>query len=146
MAFKPHPLFEQRKRSAVALIKYLLADENPAVLPAHRRELITIMLWKITEAESLHKHKTRLKTKKAISCTDKRSLRHEHVFPRAKMIDALENAKPHEIDDILANAIGCTVTVDEHLLLAAFKDESGWERYRRAGLTVIDTATGERIT
>jgi len=40
---------------------------------------------------------------------------------------------------------GCTVTKEEHALLKRFNDEYGWERYRKAGLTVIDTQTGKRV-
>ena len=60
------------------------------------------------------------------------------------MIAALEKAAPHEVDDILKDAIGCTVTVEEHTRLSKFDEEYGWERYRKAGISVIDTQTGER--
>lgn len=47
-------------------------------------------------------------------------------------------AKPEEIDNILEDAVGCTVTTEEHDRLAPFDDEYGWERYRKAGITVIN--------
>jgi hypothetical protein len=77
--------------------------------------------------------------------SDKAKLRHEHVFQRSKMIAALEKAAPHEIDDILKTAIGCTVTIEEHTRLSKFDEEYGWAPYRKAGITVIDTQTGERV-
>jgi hypothetical protein len=144
MVFKPHPHAEARRRSAVALIKYLLAEKKPEVLSVHYREVIGILLWKITEAES-PKHKTRFKSKGAMECVDKAKLHHDHVFQRKRMIAALEKAAPHEIDDILNSAIGCTVTVEEHLLLSQFEEEYGWERYRKARIVVIDTLTGEQV-
>jgi hypothetical protein len=49
------------------------------------------------------------------------------------------------VDNILKNAIGCTVTSEEHALFSEFDDEYGWARYRKAGITVIDTQTGERL-
>ena len=55
------------------------------------------------------------------------------------MIEALLQATPEGIDDILENAVGCTVTKDEHDRLDQFKNLDGWERYSRAGIVVIDT-------
>jgi hypothetical protein len=60
------------------------------------------------------------------------------------MIALLIKARPDEVDRILQDAVGCTVTNEEHRLLKRFDGEYGWERYRKAGLTVIDTQTGER--
>jgi hypothetical protein len=142
--FKPHAQFEERKRSAVTLIKLLLADKKPEVLSAHYRELLTILLWKITEAES-SKHKTRFQSQGALDSSDKSKLRHDHVFQRSKMIVALEKAAPQDVDDILNTAVACTVTVEEHDHLSRFDDEYGWERYRKAKIAVIDTQTGKRV-
>jgi hypothetical protein len=141
--FKPHPQSEERKRSATTLIKLLLAEKKPEVLVDHYRELLNVLLWKITEADS--KYKTRFQSQGALECSDKTKLRHEHVFQRAKMIAALEKAAPHEVDDILKVAVGCTVTVGEHARLSKFDDEYGWGRYRKARVIVIDTQTGERL-
>ncbi len=80
-----------------------------------------------------------------MDCTDKAKLRHEHVFQRSKMIADLEQAAPHEVDKILESAIGCTVTVEEHTRLSEIDKEYGWERYRKAGIVVIDTQTGEPV-
>jgi hypothetical protein len=142
--FKPHPQSEARKRSAVTLIKYLLAENKPEALSAHYRELLDVLLWKVTEAES-SKYKTRFQSQGALDCSDRAKLRHDHVFQRAKMIAALEKAASHEVDDILKAAIGCTVTIDEHTRLSGFDEEYGWERYRKVGIMVIDTQTGERM-
>lgn len=142
--FEPHPQSEERKRSAAALIKYLVAERKPEVLPSHLRELLSILLWKITEADS-HKYKTRFQTQGAMDCSEKSKLRHEHVFQRSKMIAALEKAAPQEIDAILEKAVGCTVTIEEHTRLSRFDEEYGWERYRKAEIVVFDTQTGERL-
>ena len=101
-----------------------------------------MLLWKITEAES-PKHKTRFQSQGALG--DRTRLRHEHVFQQKQMIAALEKAAPHEVDDLLKSAIGCTVTIEEHTLLSKFDEEYGWARYRKAGIVVIDTQTGERV-
>ncbi|MCU1224673.1 MAG: hypothetical protein JWQ42_2766 [Edaphobacter sp.] len=80
-----------------------------------------------------------------MGCSDKAKLMHEHVFQRSKMIAALEKAEPHEVDDTLKDAIGCTLTVEEHSPLFEFDEEYGWERYRKAGVAVVDTQTDERV-
>lgn len=144
MAFQPHPEYQERKTSAILLIKLLLENRKPEILSQHYRELLTVLLWKLTEAESHNKYKTRFQTEGAIACRDAIKLRHEHVHQRSKMIDRLLDAKLEEVDGILENAVGCTVTIDEHARLAKCDDEYGWDRYRKAGLVVIDTATGER--
>jgi hypothetical protein len=142
--FKPHPQADKRRRSAVTLIKYLLADKTPQVLPVHRRELLGILLWKVTEAECSNKHRTRFQSQGALDAKGRSKLCHEHVFQRKKMIESLEKAAPGEVDGILDIAVGCSVTVEEHDLLKLFDDEYGWERYRKARIIVIDTQTGER--
>jgi hypothetical protein len=137
------PNADARRNSAVTLIKILLVCEKPpTVLPEHVRELIGTLLWKITEADG--KYNTRYKTRGAIECTDKSQLQHEHVYQRRKMIDLLLNANPEAADDILSEAVGCTVTVLEHNLLSKCDSEYGWDRYRRANLEVFDTVTKER--
>ena len=100
MTFEPHPQAEKRKSSAVTLIKVLLGNKKPEVLPAHYRALLNTLLWKMTEAES-HKYKTRFQSQGAIEGSGKGKLRHEHVFQRSRMIDELLQAKPEELDGIL---------------------------------------------
>src|SRR5712672_2478450 len=141
--FKPHPKYKEHRHSAVTLIKYLLAKNRPDALRGHYQELLDTLLWKITEAECSNKYKTRFQTQGAVNRKGETNLRHEHVFQRSRMIELLEKAAPHEVDDILKDAIGCTVTVEEHARLSKFDDEYGWGRYRKARITVIDTQTGE---
>ena len=120
------------------LVKLLLAHKDPLILRAHLRELLTTLLWKLTEADS-SKYKTRYQSQAAIERSAGVKLRHEHVYQRAKMIDALLKAELEQMDEILGLAIGCTVTTEEHALLALFDSDYGWERYRKAGITVMDT-------
>ena len=142
MNFRPHPQGDSRRRSSAKLIKMLLANNSPDV-SEHVEDLIDILLWRITEADG--KYNTRHKTTGALACTDKSQLRHEHVYQRSKMITALVKAEPGEVDTILEDAIGCTVTEDEHALLLEFDGLYGWERYRQAGIVVMNTETGERV-
>jgi hypothetical protein len=77
---------------------------------------------------------------------DPKVLHHEHVFPKKKMIDDLQKASSsEEIDRILATAVGCVVTRDEHARLRQYDHEVGWQRYRSAGIGVVDRETGERV-
>ena len=140
--FKPHPESEARKRSAFTLVKYLLAAENQEILLRHRRALLNVLLWKITEAES-PKYKTRFRSQGVLDCGGKGKLQHDHVFQRKKMVDELVRARPHKVDGIVKNAIGCTVTHKEHTRLSEFKEYDGWARYEKAGIAVIDTKTNE---
>ena len=142
MIFKTHPLAQSRRKSATTLIKVLLKSNSPEVLPGHIRELLDAMLWKITEADG--KYKTRHQSLGAFQCGDKKLLRHEHVYPKEQMIKALLKATPEQVDGILETAVGCTVTLDEHFRLHKFDEEDGWERYRKAGIAVTDTETGQR--
>jgi hypothetical protein len=141
--FKPHPEADALKRSAIALVKYLLANENPEILHDHLRELLSVLLWKITEAESYHKHESRFQSQEALNCDkSKTKLRHDHVYPRSKMLSELENTGPDKIDSILERAVGCTVTKEEHSRLSKLDNEyDGWARYEKAGILVIDTKT-----
>ena len=140
MAFERHPSAEERRRSVLVLIRTLL-QEIPGLLSEHRQECLGIALWKITEAEGLHKHKTRFRSEASLAVRD--DLRHDHVFQRANMVQALMQANPDAVEGILADAVGCTITKAEHASLGQFKHLDGWERYRQAGIVVIDMETGK---
>jgi hypothetical protein len=137
MNFKLHKAAEARTRSAVRLIKLLLQCDLE-ILPAHRQEFLSVALWKITEAQSTHKHRTRFCSQEAYSSPET-DLRHDHVFQRAIMIKELINGRPEDVDTILKKAVACTITKEEHTLLSRHSDVDGWDRYRRAGINVIDT-------
>jgi hypothetical protein len=140
MTFKPHPEAEERRRSATALVKLLLANRGGDVLTTHLRELLRILLWKMTQAEA-PTHRTRFQSESALRAATGEPLRHDHVFQSANMIDELLEAKSNEaIERILDCAVGCTVTLDEHSRLHRFDDEYGWERYSKAGIVVMDTS------
>jgi hypothetical protein len=141
MTFKPHPQTEERRQTITVLIKVvLLANQRPEILEKkYIRALLNTLLWKFTEVDG--KFKTRYQSDGALR--DRRKLRHDHVYPRAKMIDDLLD-RPKEFKGILRRAIGCTVTLVEHKRLCKFDDEhAGWERYRKAEVSVRDTKTGK---
>jgi hypothetical protein len=134
--FKAHKHAEARRRSAVHLIKLLLQGD-PAILRVHRAEAMSVALWKFTEADG--KHNTSYCSQQALAATKAERI-HEHVFQRALMInELLEN--PNDVDRILQQALGCLVTRQEHAFLENYKHLYGWERYSRAGITVVDMRT-----
>jgi len=139
--FKPHPKAEQRTLSASLLIKHVLSGRSADVLEVHIRELLDTMLWKITEANG--KYTARCQSQGAMELGV--NLQHKHVFQKKQMINRLMTAPIDEIDRILADACCCVVTRQEHERLKPFDNEYGRERYRKAGIIVIDKQTGERI-
>src|SRR5262249_11323777 len=113
MAFKRHKKADDRIKSATALIKIILANNNSGILKAHRKELLGTLIWKITERNG--KHNTVYKSEKAskMRC-DRSNSRHDHVFTLRELKNKLLDASSKDIDAILAEAIGCVVTPDEH--------------------------------
>ena len=139
MAYKRHSRAEERRRSAVALVKMLLRERD-VLAREHLIEALNLALWKLTEAEA-GKYQTRFRSVEP-SATNRKVLRHDHVFQRKRMVDdLLEAVSPEAVDDILKKAVGCTITKDEHTRLNQFKDLDGWVRYQRAGITVVDAVT-----
>ena len=139
--YKLHANAEARKRSAISLVKLLL-QKNVDILPEHREECLNIALWKITEAESAHKHRTRFCSEAALTAT-REDLRHDHVFQRAVMVKELISCHPDQVDEILAKAVACTITKQEHIILNKHKRFDGWDRYKNANIRVIDTKTND---
>lgn len=111
------------------------------VLPTHKRELLSICLWKVTEAEG-GKYGTRFRSRAALQAP-RTELAHEHVEERAKLAQLLLE-HPDRVDDVIARAIGCVVTRTEHRRLTevgrARPELDGWARYEAAGIEVVDLA------
>jgi hypothetical protein len=144
MAFQRHQDADRRIQSARYLIRILLEAEE--LYPTHRKEFIKLALWKVTEAEG-GKYNLRYQSRGALH-QGGATIQHDHVYERAKMADALI-ADPERMDEILSLAVGCAVTREEHQRLTEigkqFPNVEGWERYKRAGVTVIDTLTGAEL-
>ena len=138
--FRKHANADARRLSAIRLVKLLL-EEDPEFLPEHREEFLSLALWKVTEAESIDKHRTQF-CSKAVYESPNCARRHDHVYQRAKMVRALIKVGQEGAKEILEKAVACTITKEEHLSLNAYEHVDGWERYRRAGIVVIDGTTG----
>ena len=142
---RPDP--DERLASALVAIRALLSARD-RLREDHLKELLSVCLWKVTEAESPHKHKTRYRSASAIACNGK-GVQHDHVFERRKLVDEILR-HPERSDQIALSAIGCTVTKDEHraLTLQSHRDATldGWSRYHAAGIEVIDLSTGQPLS
>jgi hypothetical protein len=109
------------------------------ILEQHKRELLSTMLWKLTEARG--KYTTRYRSQAALDPPKGTELQHEHVFERKQLIDEIL-ANPGQARDIAKTAVGCIVTKEEHDRLTrmsrARPDLRGWDRYEAAGIAVVD--------
>lgn len=124
-----------------------LAIEGCLTLPIrerHKRDIISGLLWKITESRG--KYTTRYRSKAALEAAAEVKLQHEHVFTRKDLTDRII-AEPERAREILRDAVACVVTVDEHRRLSRISSAfRGWDRYTEAGIGVIDTDDGSVAT
>jgi hypothetical protein len=130
---------ESRLHSAKRLTKGLLIPfrENPDIVLLHREKFLHEALWKITEAETINKHRTRYCSYTAFTLPES-NLRHDHVYQRSKMVNNLLDCGPEQVDEILAKAVGCAVTLEEHYSLNKCAQYDGWDRYQKVGIKVVD--------
>jgi hypothetical protein len=122
----PHPKGDERRRSAVNVARLALSAED--ILPEHRHWLLSVAVWKYTEADG--KWNPRFRSRAALGVTDKRRLNHEHVFPRRWLRERML-AEPDRYREIMAMAVACLVTRDEHLRVEPVR--GGGHRGRRPG-------------
>jgi hypothetical protein len=138
-AFERCADFQVRISSALAAARAILHSE---ALPIHKRELLGICIWKLSEAEATRKYATRYMSVRALG-QPAQQLAHEHVFERSKLARALI-AGELAIDDLPDLAIACVVTREEHRRLnqvsRADPTLDGWDRYRAASIAVVDRA------
>jgi hypothetical protein len=135
--YRTHPDADKRIGSAIAAAKAIVRLD---LYPAHKRELLSICIWKITEAAPMSKYQTRYRSRATESASES-ELAHDHVFQRKSLIDAMLK-NPDSVDPILRSAVACVVTRSEHDALTRisreFPDLDGWERYKRAGIEIVD--------
>ena len=127
--YREHKDRNKRIESAIIAIKALLPLE---LYPAHKRELLGVCIWKITEADG--KMKVRYWSEGSIS-NEKAKLQHEHVHERKELIIRLLNGEAVEL--VVKDAIACMVTKEEHLVLGK-SSSLGWQRYKEQGIKVFD--------
>lgn len=133
--------FEERLESARKLVRFALSAE---LHPDARRRVLNEALWIATESE-YPKHKLSFRTPHADAEILRKDadtelgarVRHEHVMPRKWLRERIIQ-NPDDAEAVLASAVGCVVTVAEAEILDRIKDAVGWDRYKQAGLTVIE--------
>lgn len=131
-----HPDAEARRASAIRLAQVLVAANG--IHPSHRSHALTNAVW-YTEADG--KLKMRYRSTGGLA-GDAVKVHHEHVVPRKTLVGRML-AEPQSIPEILASAVACLVTVDEHRRLTALPASiEGRDRYRAAGVDVRDMLNG----
>lgn len=124
--------------SAKRLARLALADR--AILPEHRKRVLSSVQWFISKADG--KYRTRFRSRLVVDLathepTSTVKINHEHVFTRREITEKLL-AAPERVDELLDEVVGCIVTKDEHDRMSS--KLSGWERYEAAGIVVLDMA------
>jgi hypothetical protein len=134
--YKPHPERNDRIESAKLAIEAIVPLE---LYPAHKKELLSVCLWKITEADGKMnvRYWSQDATQSPISI-----LQHEHVHERRELIHRLLNGEA--VESVVVDAVACIVTKDEHAILGKSK-KLGWERYCDVGIRVFDSKNQEWI-
>jgi hypothetical protein len=137
-------------RTASALRALWALLEVPRLTTAHRRHLLGIAIWKYTEAPGVRPHPKYRLPFRTLGAMDESirddMVQHEHVWPRAWLIDQLlgKHSAGWGPDGLAAfmreYGVACTVLKSEHLLLNAVGGAPGWERYATAGIQVWDAA------
>jgi hypothetical protein len=139
--YRRHPHADARIQSALTAASVILAAD---ILPEHKRELLSICLWKLSLAEGAGKYQTRFLSPGTIG-KPPTLLAHEHVHERARRTHAQMQGET-TIDSLRSLVFACTVLREEHARLTALGKTSpgveGWDRYRRAGIAVIDRQQG----
>ena len=133
---------DEKRASAVHLATVLLRDGGG--LPVHVRELLSILVWKWTEADGKYRG-CRFWTPQALAA-DRSTWAHEHVVPRKLVVRALldlPDPSPSAVRDLLERVgLACIVTRDEHDALPDLPWETlhddPWARYREAGIEVVE--------
>ncbi len=134
--YKFHKDRDERLRSAKEAITALLKLD---LYLAHKKELLDVCIWKITEADG--KYKTRYWSEGATKSEEK-YWRHEHVHEKKELITRL--IKGERLETVFDDMVACTVTKEEHSLLSKSSSQ-GWQRYRDANIKVYDSMKSQWI-
>jgi uncharacterized membrane protein YheB (UPF0754 family) len=142
--------------SAKTLARMVLVSR--ALLPRHKRRILSVVQWLISEVDG--KYTTRYRSKKVVDLANrylkavakktrktqtrkvkakarKEFIQHEHVNTRKDITDKMLE-QPANFESLLDQVIGCVVTRKEHGRLRSGR--RGWGRYRRTGVSVYDMA------
>jgi hypothetical protein len=133
--------FDMRLADVKKVISTLLQlDIN---LPLKRR-LLVHSVWEVTKLSG--DFKGRYRSRGAL--VSGVEIQRDHVVQKARIVERLL-VSPGQVDTILGEVVHCVVTKEEHERLTAYSrmnpDVDGWERYKGAGVEVLDMLTGEQL-
>jgi hypothetical protein len=142
--FRPAPAGDARRAAASDNIRWYLdvLRSAPATLrPASRHRQLKELIWDVSEADG----KYNLRFRSCGALKPGAPLQHEHVTELDTVARELL-AHPERVDKILEGVVSCVVTKSEHARLGRVSRADprldGWDRYRAAGVAVLDTASG----
>lgn len=115
---------------------------NNRIMRRHKERVIREMIWKITECDG--KFKTQYRSEMVMFGANDALVEHEHVTTIESLISEIL-ANPKELDKLKNNIMACLVTEEEHKKLKRRDNGNGWERYKRAGIHVIDVKNNKRL-
>lgn len=140
--YKVDPSVSERRYRALRLISQLLTMTD--LYDAHHREMLSIAMWKWTEAVGVQpyaKYNIPLVSARVMDRNEPVKVHHEHVWARKWMVDRLLAERPWSemgLREFLEeHGVACIVTVEEHGRLGAVRGQ-GWTRYLAAGVEVWD--------
>jgi hypothetical protein len=143
--YKPYadpPAFQLRLASVKKLITTLLNLDID--LPLKKRMLVHAV-WELTNLSGGFKGRYR---SKGVLEGHGALIQRDHVYQKRGIVERLINDST-QIDDILQDVVHCVVTKEEHDRLTEYSRTNpsvdGWERYRGAGIEVIDMLTNTEV-
>lgn len=109
-----------------------------------KKRLLVHSVWEVTKLNG--DFKGRYRSKGAL--VSEVEIQRDHVLQKARIVERLL-ANPDQMESILADVIHCVVTRAEHEMLTTYSrmnpDIDGWERYKGAGVEVLDMLTGKQF-
>ena len=148
--YKPREDRELVKSDAADILRWLMTTTAPPQIrtPAGRRMIQLIVrepFWKYGTCDG--DTMVQFATPEAI--TGEGELRRDHVYPLARTIELLKprwGDTKYALSLLEERSMVCGVTKAQHSQLGKFDVElDGFERYRAAGLTVVDRVTGDAV-
>lgn len=147
--YQQNPRYEAVVESAKRLALLILGCEE--LLVSHRKKMLKEVIWLISEADG--KYSTRYRSAEVVRLARQEAscnvlIQHEHVFPKARVVDRLLADKeallsdPQRLSRALDQTVACVVTKEEHRRLV---DGDGWERYRSVAVLDMSTDPPSRV-
>ncbi len=134
MTYEPRPDRDDRLASAIRIAKW--ASRANDLYEAHRKELLSIACWKATELDGYRN--TRYRSTGVVTGAIGTRVNHEHVVTRRCLVSAMIS-HPDSCELLLttASTAACLVTKEEHDAMRS-STAFAWDRYKEAGIAVID--------